>query len=47
LGLRVSRHTVSGRLSEALGVSIELEFMTQPSQGVSASIRESLGQGVK
>jgi hypothetical protein len=35
------------RLREDQRVSLELGFMTQPSQGVSARIRESPRQGVK
>ena len=46
-GLRVFRHGVSGRIREDQRVSIELRFMTQPSHGVSRSLRESPGQGVK
>ncbi len=46
-GLRVFRHGVSGRLSEDQGVSIDREFMTQPSQGVSNGLTDSPGHGVK
>jgi hypothetical protein len=35
LGLRVPRQSVSGGITEDQGVSIELGFMTQQSQGVS------------
>jgi hypothetical protein len=46
LGLRDSRQCVFWSLREDQGVSIDLEFMTQQSQGVSARIRESPGHGV-